>query len=146
MGLFEKIKNTIEPSELKRKKSHLKNLYKIAIADGKLENLEFDFLLAIAEKNYLKPEVVQNVIHFPEDISFYVPEHNAEKIDQMYECVCMALIDGNLNDKEIGTCKIICTKLGYRPIVVDKIIEQIITGITDNIKKQMILNNLLNKF
>jgi hypothetical protein len=145
MGFFEKIKNSVESSEVKSKKSHLKNLYQIAMADGNLDNREFDFLLNVANKLYLNPSVVQNVIQFPEDIFFYIPLNNNEKIDQIYDCVMMALVDGNLNENEIATCKLISVKFGFRPIIVDKIINEIIKGIADNIASDILLRKLLNE-
>ena len=133
MGFFEKIKNSVESTETKSKKSHLKNLYLIAMADGNLDNSEFDFLLNVANKLYLNPSVVQNVIQYPDDIQFYVPIHNKEKIDQIYDCVLMSIVDGNLNEKEIATCKLIAVKFGFKPIIVDKIIEEIIKNDDFNI-------------
>ena len=47
--LFEKIFNTLEPSDMKNKKSHIKNLYSVAMADGILENIEFEFMLSVAD-------------------------------------------------------------------------------------------------
>ena len=145
MGFFEKIKNSVESTETKSKKSHLKNLYLIAMADGNLDNSEFDFLLNVANKIYLNPSVVQNVIQYPDDIQFYVPIHNKEKIDQIYDCVLMSIVDGNLNEKEIATCKLIAVKFGFKPIIVDKIIEEIIKGIANDIAGEIILNKLLNE-
>lgn len=145
MGFFEKIKNSVESAETKSKKSHLKNLYLIAMADGNLDNSEFDFLLNVANKLYLNPSVVQNVIQYPDDIQFYIPLHNKEKIDQIYDCVLMSIIDGDLNDKEIATCKLISVKFGFKPIIVDKIIEEIIKGIANDIASEIILNKLLSE-
>lgn len=145
MGLFEKFKNTIEPNELKRKKSHLKNLYSVAMADGKLANEEFDFLLSVANKLYINPSVVQNVIHFPDDISFYIPPHDREKLDQIYDCVCMAVIDGEFSEREISVCKLIAVKLGFRPIVVDHIIQHILHSVLKGVASDIALAKLLNE-
>lgn len=145
MGIFEKFKNTIEPNELKRKKSHLKNLYSVAMADGKLTNEEFDFLLSVANKLYINPSVVQNVIHFPDDISFYIPPHDREKLDQIYDCVCMAVIDGEFNEREISMCKLVSVKLGFRPIVVDHIIEHILHSVIKGVASEIALAKLLNE-
>lgn len=145
MGFFEKIKNSVESAETKSKKSHLKNLYLIAMADGNLDNSEFDFLLNVANKLYLNPSIVQSVIQYPDDIQFYIPLHNKEKIDQVYDCVLMSIVDGNLNEKEIATCKLISIKFGFKPIIVDKIIEQIIKGIANNIENEIIINKLLSE-
>lgn len=145
MGFFEKLKNVVESNELKRKKSHIKNLYSVAMADGILANVEFDFLLSIANKMYINPSVVQNVIHYLDDISFYVPSHDREKLDQIYDCVCMAAIDGELNEREISMCKLICVKLGFRPLVVDQIIEHILQSLLKGVASDLALAKLLNE-
>lgn len=145
MGIFEKIKNTIEPNELKRKKSHLKNLYSVAMADGKLTNEEFDFLLSVANKLYINPSVVQSIVHFPEDISFYVPPHDREKLDQIYDCVCMAVIDGEFNERESSICKLISVKLGFRPVVVDHIVEHILHSVILGVASDIALTKLLTE-
>lgn len=145
MGLFEKLKNTIETNEIKRKKSHLKNLYTVAMADGTLRNEEFDFMLNVANKLYLDPNIVQNIVNYPDDIIISQPKNNREKLDQIYDCVCMAVCDGELNDREISVCKLIAVKLGFRPIVVDRLIESIIQGIVKGIASEIALNKLLNE-
>lgn len=145
MGIFEKFKNTIEPSEIKRKKSHLKNLYSVALADGKITNEEYDFLLNVANKLYINPSVLLNVINFPDDISFYIPSHDREKLDQIYDCVCMAIIDGEFNEREISICKLISVKLGIRPGVVDNIIENIFHSVVKGIASEIALRNLLKE-
>ena len=145
MGFFEKLKNVVESNELKRKKSHIKNLYSVAMADGILANVEFDFLLSIANKMYINPSVVQNVIHYLDDISFYVPSHDREKLDQIYDCVCMAAIDGELNEREISMCKLISVKLGFRPLVVDQIIEHILQSLLKGVASDLALAKLLNE-
>ena len=71
MGFFEKIKNALDSSEMKRKKSHLKNLYHIALVDGKIENQEFDFLLSVCDRIYVDRSILQEIINFSEDIQFY---------------------------------------------------------------------------
>lgn len=139
------MKNTIETSEVKRKKSHLKNLYTVAMADGTLRNEEFDFMLNISSNLYLDPSIVQNIINYPDDIIISIPKNNKERLDQIYDCVCMALCDGELNDREISVCKLIAVKLGFRPIVVDRLIEGIIHSIVKGIASEIALNNLLNE-
>lgn len=144
MGFFEKLKNTLESSELKRKKSHLKNLFSVAMADNRLENEEFEFMLTVANRLYLDPSIVQNIIQFPDDIMFYIPQHDKEKIDQLHDCVCMAIIDGEIHEREISVCKLVAAKLGFRPVVVDMIVENILQGIIKGVAKEIALSKLLN--
>ena len=144
MGLFEKFKNKLEPGELKRKKSHIKNLYTIAMADGHMANEEFEFILQVANKLYVEPTVVRDVIEFSEDIDFYVPAHDREKLDQIYDCVCLALVDGELNNKELTLCKLVAMKFGFRPVIVDSILESILSSVMKGIASESILKNLLS--
>ncbi|QNF31224.1 hypothetical protein HUW51_00260 (plasmid) [Adhaeribacter swui] len=145
MGLFEKLKNSVESSEVKRKKSHLKNLYSIALADGNFTNREFDFMLAVASKLYLDPSIVQHVVNFPDDIAFYIPNHDREKLDQIYDCVCMSAIDGEISERELSICKLISAKMGFRPIVVDYILEHIHESIIKGIASEIALEKLLKE-
>ena len=145
MGLFEKFKNKLESGELKRKKSHLKNLYMIAMADGRMANEEFEFILHVASKMYVSPEVVREVIQFQSDIEFYIPVHDREKLDQIHDCVGLAIIDGDLNDKELALCKLIAMKFGFRPVVVDAILESIISSIVKGLASDAALNKLLSE-
>lgn len=145
MGLFDRLLNSLDSNELKSKKSHLKNLYLIAMSDGKLENDEFDFILTVANKLYLNTSVVQSIVQYPEDILFVVPEHNTEKLDQIYDCVCISLIDGEINEREIATCKLIAVKFGFRPIIIDHVIEHIISSLIKGISRELALSKLLNE-
>ena len=70
MGLFEKLKYQIDTTESKTKKSHIKNLFIIALADGRLENAEFDFILQVADNMYVERSVVQNIYSNMNDIPF----------------------------------------------------------------------------
>ena len=145
MALFEKIFNTLEPSDMKNKKSHIKNLYSVAMADGILENGEFEFMLSVADKLYISRETVNHVVKFPEDIAFYVPTHDREKLDQIHDCVCMAMIGGQIDEREISICKLISVKMGFRPIVVDKLIHEIITSIIKGVASEFALRKLLKE-
>lgn len=146
MGIFEKLKNTIEPSELKRKKSHLKNLYTIALSDGRLDNSEFDFLFHVGQnKLYLSAEIVQQVVNFADDIAFYIPKNSNEKIDQLRDYVVMTLIDGDINDREISTCKLLAVKLGFRPQVIDAIFHDLIESLANGIAKEIVINEVLKR-
>lgn len=145
MGIFEKFKNKLESSELKRKKSHIKNLYTIAMADGRMANEEFEFILHTANRLYIEATTVREVIEFSEDIDFYVPAHDREKLDQIHDCVCLALIDGDLNDRELTLCKLIAIKFGFRPVVIDFILDSIISSVIKGIASDAALNTLLSK-
>jgi len=57
----------------------------------------------------------------------------------------VAIVDGNLNVNEISTCKLISVQFGFIPIILDKIIEEIIRGKANIVASEIILNKLLNE-
>lgn len=82
MGLLGKLKNQMNSSELKSKKSHIKNMYAIALSDGKLHNNEFDFILHVGvNKLYLDGKTVQEIINQAADISFLSQIVKMKKLD-----------------------------------------------------------------
>ncbi|MCB0751739.1 MAG: hypothetical protein KDC52_09710 [Ignavibacteriae bacterium] len=145
MRIVKKIKNIFDSYELKSKKSYLKNVYSVALADGQLANEEFELLLNVADKLYLNEEVVQEIIHYAEDVPFINPKHDREKLDQIYDCIFMSLIDGEINDKEIGLCKLIAVKFGFRPNIVDKIMTDIFNSIIQGNEREKTIKNIDNK-
>lgn len=115
------------------------------MADGQLANEEFELLLNVADKLYLNEEVVQEIIHYAEDVPFINPKHDREKLDQIYDCIFMSLIDGEINDKEIGLCKLIAVKFGFRPNIVDKIMTDIFNSIIQGNEREKTIKNIDNK-
>lgn len=146
MGLFEKLKNQMNSSELKSKKSHIKNMYAIALSDGKLHNNEFDFILHVGvNKLYLDGKTVQEIINQAADISFFVPNSQNEKIGHLEDYVKLSMIDGDINENEITLCKRLATSYGFRPVVIDKIFDQFISAMAEGIAKDIALANALGE-
>jgi uncharacterized tellurite resistance protein B-like protein len=144
MGLFDKLKYQLSNTDVKAKKSHIKNLFAVALADGRLENIEFEFILHVADNMYLPRQVVREIHASQEDISLFIPPHEKQRLDQLYDLVSLALIDGDLNDREILTCKNIAIQFGYKPVVVEMIIHTITENILLHLTKEYALIKLLN--
>ncbi len=143
MGFLDRLKYQIESEDTKAKKSHIKNLFSVALADGRLENIEFEFILNVADNLYLRRETVQQIHGSLNDIPLYIPNHEKQKLDQIYDLVSLALIDGQLNDQEILVCKNISIQFGYRPVIVELMIKTIVDSFVINLAKEYALNKLL---
>jgi len=141
MGLQE----LFESFDKKKRKSHFKNLLAVAMADGKLDNIEFDFIMNLARNCYMSQDEVQRVIDYPEQISFYAPKTNAERFDQIYDLVTVMLIDGEIDDRERSLCKVFAMKLGFRTAIVDKLIQDIIDKAVVGLAKDVALNQVLKE-
>ena len=114
------------------------------MSDGNLANEEYDFILGVADRMYISPEIVQNVIQFTDDIDFYLPPNTREKVDNIYDYVCMTIVDGEINQKEVAMCKLIAAKLGFRPVIIDDMINGILESISKGIEAEVYLSKLLN--
>jgi|GEM_PF-245720 uncharacterized tellurite resistance protein B-like protein len=146
MGIFDKIKNQFDSSELKSKKSHIRNLYAIAMADGRLENSEFEFILQIGQRKlFLDGETIRSVINNIEDVSFYVPKTINERLNLLEDYVKITIIDGNINQNEINVCKQIAINFGFRPVVIDKLFNHILNNIAHGIAKDLALKKALDE-
>jgi len=134
-----------ESFDKKKRKSHFKNLLAVAMADGNLDNVEFEYIMRLAEKCYMSRDEVKRVLDHPEAISFYPPKTNRERFDQMYNLVTVMLVDGTIDDREIQLCKVFAMRLGFKPALVDKLILDLIESAMEGIAKEVVLAQLLDK-
>lgn len=134
-----------ESFDKKKRKSHFKNLLAVAMADGNLDNVEFEYIMQLATKCYMSQDEVKRVIDFPEAISFHPPRTERERFDQMYDLVTVMLVDGRIDDREMQLCKVFAMKLGFNPAIVDKLVLDLIDNALEGVAKDVALAHLLSK-
>ena len=108
-----------------RRRSHIKNLYLVAIADGNLDYIEEMFLFARGASLNIKKEEVRIIMQNPDSIPFLAPNKFANKILQMYDLVHMMLLNGTIDDRELSVCKQIAQNLNIEPELVNGILKDI---------------------
>jgi len=140
MGLQE----LFESFDKKKRKSHFKNLLAVAMADGKLDNIEFEHIMNLARKCYMSQDEVQRVIDNPELINFYAPKTNEERFNQIYDLVTVMLIDGQIDERERSLCKVFAMKLGYKTVLVDKLVNDIIENAIVGVAKEVALKEVFS--
>lgn len=133
-----------ESFDKKKRKSHFKNLLAVAMADGNLDNVEFEYIMQLADKCYMTRDEVKRVIDFPEAISFHPPKTDRERFDQMYDLVTVMLVDGEIDDREMQLCKVFAMRLGFKPVLVDKLVVDLIDSALNGIAKEAALAQLLS--
>ena len=75
MGLFNVFKNY----EIDKNKSHIKNLLEVAIADGKLDEIELELVISIAGKFDITKGEVMEIKEIPHEIKFKPPSSYTAK-------------------------------------------------------------------
>ncbi len=141
MGLFSGL---FESEEKKRRKSHFRNLVAVAMADGEIDDDETQLLLQLGQKNYLTLAEIQHVLHHPDEVRFVVPANPRQSLDYLWEMVQMMMIDGQIHPREKAFCKGIALRYGFRPAVVDKIVDTIIEGIARGVVAELAVHRLLS--
>jgi uncharacterized tellurite resistance protein B-like protein len=106
------------------RKSHVKNLVTVALADGQLSPEEWELLVSIADRLGITERETDNIKNNPDDISFIPPKKYDEKVQQIEDLVAVMTIDREINEKEVDLCKKISLKLDVLPQIVDNIIEK----------------------
>ena len=105
------------------KLEHFANLVAIAYSDNRLDEQEQAFLAERAEEYGLPADDVQKIVDSAEELKFIVPLNEEDKEDQLSDIVYMAMIDGEVHEKEYKLCLEIAEKLDFRKEDLDYVID-----------------------
>ena len=105
------------------KLEHFQNLVAVAYADGHLDMGEAEFLAERAEEYGFSKEIVNEILDKAEKLEFIIPLNNEEREEQLTDSVYMAMIDGEIHDREYELCLKIAEKLDLDKDYLDEIIE-----------------------
>ena len=122
MGLLDLFKSKNEDN----RKSYLKELVKVAKADGVLDKSEYDFILKIGEKLNCSPEEIEEIsksIQF--DTTSEARQSREHRLKLLFDLVAIMMIDGTIDVKELSLCKSIAMKSGFEPEVIDDVVYRI---------------------
>jgi uncharacterized tellurite resistance protein B-like protein len=106
------------------RKSYVKNLITIAMADGQIDNEEWQLLTELGKLIGLTEEEIIKVRDNQEFITFHPPRNYDDRVQQIRDLVAIMTIDGEINEKELALCKKISLKLDILPQIVDQIIKK----------------------
>jgi len=101
----------MEKSEKQIKKEHFQNLVAVALADGVLDDNELYVLTERAEEYGIEKAFINEVIKNAENLEFLIPLNDEDREEQLADAVHMAMVDGQVDDKEFQLCLKIAEKL-----------------------------------
>lgn len=128
----------------KKRLSHIRNLLALACADGSIEKSELDLIFRIGARAGLTPNELQRIMERPDSVKFYPPESDREQIEQLYDMVLIMMVNGELHKNEIAFCKLTALRLGFKPAIIDRMIEITIDLIAKGIAAEIALAKLLD--
>ncbi len=114
------------------RRSHLKNLICVAMADGHLDEGEWEMVKSIARLMEITEADIEAIRKNPESVSFVPPKRYEDKVEQIQDLVSLMTIDGEINARELELCKKISLRLDVLPQIVDQVLEDMASNGGDN--------------
>ena len=138
MGLFDLFKTNNKDT----RKSYLKELIKVAKADGHLEQREYDLILKIGQKLACSPSEIESLSQEIQlDQPAESPQTKEHRLKLIFDLVAIMMIDQSIDPKEMGLCKSIAMKSGFEPEVIDDIVHRIKVLTKDGMSIEQASNN-----
>lgn len=92
--------DAFDSSEEKLNKSHIRNLIRLALADGILEESELERIRKVARSLGVTAEETNELLANPDKISFIAPSGKEDRLERFVNLVRVVLADGAITEPE----------------------------------------------
>lgn len=123
-------------------KSHFLNLYCMVVADGEISPTEKAVLYRIGKEQYGVTEEEIDKMIYADEILFYAPETEEDKILYLYDLALVAWADGKITDDEKYLLNTYAKKFG----VLDEPREELIKLLLEKAQQKVSHEELLKEF
>ena len=100
----------------------IKNLIMLALADGTADEKELALIAAVASREKLTEEQVNQLIENPGTVHVELPEDEESKKRYLTDMVVLMMADGVMDDDEIAMCKLYAITLGFDSSMVESLV------------------------
>jgi len=107
------------------RRSHVKNLIEVALADGHLAVEEWNMMVFLAEKFNISEHQIKDIKDNPDKVQFVIPKTHEECLLQIEDLLMVMTVDHEINPVEVALIKKIAIKLNVLPQMVDELIAKI---------------------
>ena len=107
------------------KTTYLRNMYLIAMADGKIADEEAQLLKDMAQKMGINETEQLEVKMNAKEQGFFVPDDNQERLKHLEYIIQMMMVDQEIHEKEYNLCLSYAQKNNCSKEVLDMLIEKV---------------------
>ncbi|WP_318642402.1 TerB family tellurite resistance protein [Flavobacterium ardleyense] len=107
-----------------RNRGHFSAIVRVALADGKLADVEKVFLDQLARRLDVSEEEYAEILADPLKYPINPPYLYSQRLDRLYDLARMVYVDHNLGDSQVNMLKKFCVGLGFTPSNVDYIVAK----------------------
>lgn len=140
------ILNRLNGYNKKKRRSHFKNLFAVARADGDVDRSEMDLIIGLAEKFHMSTEEVTRIIRNPEAVALVSPKTPEERIEHLYDLVTVMMVDHQIDEKELFLCKSLGVKLGCGEDDIDALVRDLIELAINGISPDKAVKKTVEKY
>lgn len=142
MGLLELFNNY----DKKKRRSHFKNLFAVARADGVVCREEMDLVIALAEKFQMTPGEATRILRDPDGGGLVLPKTPRERMEHLYDLVTVMLADGRIDEREVFLCQSLAMKMGCREESSGPLIGDMIACAKSGMAPEKAIETFLEKY
>jgi hypothetical protein len=107
-------------------KSHMLNLYALALTDAQFDEREIFLLYRIAGEKGVPKEELDNLLLNPATLKFQFPDTVEQRIEYLYDYAKMIMADDHVDENETKTLEKFCLRFDFdkenTPAIVDLLI------------------------
>lgn len=130
----------------RKRRSHFKNLFAVARADGDVHRAEMDLVIGLAEKFHMSTEEVTKIIRDPDSVALVSPKTPEERMEHLYDLITVMMVDGRIDEKELFLCKSLGVKLGCGEDTIDSVVRELIEMAMNGISPEKAVERLVGKY
>ncbi|MCF6365645.1 MAG: hypothetical protein L3J35_05520 [Bacteroidales bacterium] len=132
--------NLIKDMLTKELKSHLLNMYLIAMSDAEFDEKEMETIISIAESKGISKNEFEQIIIKPTNVPFTIPDDIIIKIEYLFDFARIIWADGKVDDRERISLLDFCNKFGFIGETANELTEWLL-----DIAKNDLTNDQLHK-
>jgi len=114
-------------------KSHLLNLYALALTDSQFDEREILMLYKIAGEKGVPEEELEKLLLNPVTLKFQIPDTAEEKIAFLYDYAKMIVADGAIDENEMKSLEKFCLRFDFDTENIPVIVELLISAANNQV-------------
>lgn len=130
------------PGKIKDK-AHFVHLVQIAMADGTIEQAEFDLLQLLGSKMGLTSNEMHDLLESTKNSAYIPPYKLSKRFGHLYDVMKMVFVDGKIESNEMRLATVIGLRSGFTEQEMPVLLNILIHGIKNN-EQEDVLFELFN--
>ena len=115
-----------ESRSVREKKTAVKNVIAVMLADGRIDPSEMKFLAIVCKRVGISERDLKDILDNPQSITFTPADSLDERMKQLLDIVLMMLADGHIDERELDLCISIGRLLGFQPSAITRTVEAVV--------------------